>query len=259
MQVALQYELDAREKPADFPTGYIPQGSFAPNQYPQDIYGTEVFEVNDALRQLAVGFAKTAILSDSEAAQTYRANYANSPAFAAGAAPPSVVACDTATSDNFWSGALLGEAFENTTTLFTNGKGEYCVTQQEDNAMLEALMRGAIFGLVEFSRIMIMRTASDFDRPFNGQSAADNLFADSGGFPLSIQNIRLAGVKVIEGILDGWHETFERGVKPTNYVGDIFGSLGGEPDFGPGSIFGGHAALSERSISRSTRRRVGPK
>lgn len=56
MQVALQYEIDAREKPDNFSTGYIPQGSFAPDQYPLSIYGTEVFEVNDALRQIAIGF-----------------------------------------------------------------------------------------------------------------------------------------------------------------------------------------------------------
>jgi len=257
VQVALQYEFDARDKPADFPTGYVPQGSSTPNQYPQTLYGTEVFEVNDALRHLAAGFAKSANLNDTEAAQKYRSNYASSSVFAAGAAPPSIVECDTATSDNFWAGAFLGEAFENTTQLFTNGTGVYCTAQQEDNATLEALMRGAMLGLVDFSRIIVMRTASDFDRPFQGESAAANLFADQGGFTPAIENIYLAGVKVVQGILDGWEETFERGVEPTNYVGDIFGSLGGEPDFGPGNIFGGGAALSERSMSRRAWQHVG--
>jgi len=224
VQVALQYEFDARDKPADFPTGYVPQGSFTPEEYPAELYGTEVFEVNVALRSLAVGFAKKAILNDTQAAQIYRANYASTPAFAPGAAAPSVVECDTATSDNYWSGDLLSEAFENTTRLFTNGTGVYCTTQQEDNATLEALMRATMFGLVDFSRIIIMRTASDFDRPFLGQTAAANLFGDPGGFIPSIVNIYLAGVKVVEGIVDGWSETFERGVKPTNYVGDIFGT-----------------------------------
>ncbi|KAG6826803.1 hypothetical protein H0H92_014362 [Tricholoma furcatifolium] len=236
VQVALQYEFDARDKPPSFPTGYVPQGSFAPNQYPAELYGTEVFEVNDALRKLAVGFAKQATLNDTVAAQEYRANYATDPFFAAGASGPSVVECDTATSDNYWSGTLLGEAFENTTTLFTNGTGVYCTTQQEDNGTLESLMRAAMTGVVDFSRIIIMRTASDFDREYPGQTPAANLFGDPGGFIPSILNIHLAGVKIIQGIQSGWKKTFENGVTPTNYIGDIFGSLGGTPDFGPGAI-----------------------
>ncbi|KAH9895619.1 hypothetical protein C8Q73DRAFT_688738 [Cubamyces lactineus] len=41
----------------------------------------------------------------------------------------SVGACDTATSDVFWTGNLLDEAFENTEKLFTNGTATYCTTQ----------------------------------------------------------------------------------------------------------------------------------
>jgi len=237
VQVSMQNEFDARDKPAHFPTGYFPQGSHSPEEYPPQLYGTEVFEVNDALRKLAVGFARLAELNDTTAAQVYRANYGQHPDFSAGAAAPSVVECDTATSDNYWSGTLLSEAFENTTTLFTNGTGVYCTSQQEDNATLEALMRGHILELVDFSRIIIMRTGSDFDREYPGQSAAENLFADPGGLVPSVLNLHLAGVKVIEGIIAGWEKTFEGGVEPTNYIGDILGSIGGEPDFGPGSIF----------------------
>lgn len=195
--------------------------------------------------------AKKAVLFDDAPSQQYRENYSNDPAFAAGAAPPSVIACDTATSDVFWTGSLLGTAFENTTKLFTNGTGVYCTSQQEDSGTLEALMRGALVGLVDFSRIIIMRTASDFDRPFDGQTAAANLFAGFPGFEPAIQNIHFAGVQVVEGIVSGWTETFQQGVKPNNYVGDIFGSLGGQPDFGPGSMFGGKKA----PMGRRTRRK----
>ncbi|ESK98411.1 purine nucleoside [Moniliophthora roreri MCA 2997] len=246
VQVDLQFEIDGREIPAGFNTGYVPQGSRNPDQYPQSIYGTEVFEVNDALRQVAYEFAKTAELVDTPEAKAYRANYAGVEAFAAAANPPSVVLCDTATADTFWAGTLLAEAFENTTRLWTNGTGVYCSTQQEDNATLEVLMRGDISGLVDFSRIIIMRTGSDIDRPFPGQTSAEGLFADQGGFLVSVENIYVAGVKVVQGIMNGWDSKFSAGVKPANYIGDIFGSLGGQPDFGPGSIFGGQQAPSTR-------------
>ncbi|KAJ6582033.1 purine nucleoside permease [Mycena capillaripes] len=243
VQGGLQHEFDAREKPAHFPSGYFAQGTTTPGQYPVWIDGTEVFEVNDALRQVAVGLAKTARLTDTDACKRLRATY-TSPIFAAGGAPPSIVMCDTLTSDTYWTGALLAEAFENFTSVLTNGKGVYCSTQQEDNAILSALLRGALFDLVDFSRIIVMRSASDFDRPPVGRSAADNLFAPTVGFPPALLNLRIAGVKVVQGIVDGWEATFERGIEPTNYIGDILGSLGGQPDFGPGSFFAGKGARS---------------
>jgi purine nucleoside permease len=133
----------------------------------------------------------------------------------------------------YYSGSLLSQAFANTTKLLTNGSGTYCSTAQEDNATLEALMRGAMSKLVDFSRIIVMRTASDFDRPFPGESSLVNLlFADQGAFVPAVKNLYLAGVKVVEGILQQWDIKFLEGVTPTNYIGDIFGSLGGRPDFG---------------------------
>ncbi|KAL8943375.1 MAG: hypothetical protein Q9216_001084 [Gyalolechia sp. 2 TL-2023] len=244
VQVALQYEIDARSIPENFSTGYVPQGSVSPEEYPQSIYGTEVFELNNPLRDLAIAFARTATLNDSATAMLYRANYASSAAYIPGSQPPSVLGCDVATSDTYFSGTLLAEAFENTTRLFTNGSGVYCTTAQEDNATLEALLRGAIHNRTDFSRIVVMRTASDFDRPYPGQEDTSNLFyADQGGFEPAVRNIYLAGVKVVQGVLGEWERTFEAGVKADNYIGDILGSLGGVPDFGPGSEFGNNPVL----------------
>jgi purine nucleoside permease len=236
IQVALQYEFDAREIPANFTTGYVPQGAYAPNQYPGSIYGTEVFEVSETLRDIAAEFASSAKLSDSAAAKAYRAHYTDEGVtiYKAATKTPGIIKCDTATSDVYFSGALLGETFENTTKLFTNGSGIYCMTAQEDNATLEAMVRAAKDKLVDFARIIIMRTASDFDRPYPGLSDIDNLsYSDQGAFEPAIDNIYLAGTPVVQGILSNWQSKFEVGVKPSNYIGDIFGTLGGTPDFGP--------------------------
>lgn len=62
VQVALQYEFDIRDIPSNFSTGYIPQGSTTPDEYPQSIYGTEVFELNDNLRKMAANFARNVTL-----------------------------------------------------------------------------------------------------------------------------------------------------------------------------------------------------
>ncbi|EME48338.1 hypothetical protein DOTSEDRAFT_67421 [Dothistroma septosporum NZE10] len=248
IQVALQYEFDIRDLPSNFSTGYIPQGSTSPNEYPQSIYGTEVFEVNQNLQHLAASFARKATLNDSDDAIAYRANYAASTAYTAGTLAPSVIECDVATSDVYYSGTLLSNAFSNYTKLLTNGSGTYCTTAQEDNATLEALMRAAATKTVDFSRIIVMRTASDFDRPYPGEAATTNLFyAEQGAFEPAVVNIYRAGVEVVEGILEGWNGTFAKGVNATNYIGDIFGTLGGKPDFGPYGDENGQA-ITKRSV-----------
>ncbi|KAF9531970.1 purine nucleoside permease [Crepidotus variabilis] len=234
VQVGLQYEFDMRELPANFTTGYVPLGVTSPDQYPKSIYGTEVFEVNSALRDIAIAYAKTAALNDSADAIAYRANYMKDGIYAAGAASPGVYACDVATSDVYFSGRLLGEAFSNYTRLMTNGTGVYCTTAQEDNATLEALLRAAVSGFVDFSRIIVMRTASDYDRQFPGEQAHFNLFyANQGSFLPAVKNLYLAGIKVVDGILSEWDNKFAKGIPAPNYVGDILASLGGKPDFGP--------------------------
>jgi purine nucleoside permease len=234
VQVALQYEFSQFEIPTNFTSGYIPLGSHSPQQYPASIYGTEVFEFNTNLQQWAAEQARTATLNDSADAVAYRANYAVSPSYAAGAAPPGVYECDVATSDVYYSGTILSEAFGNFTTLVTNGTGNYCTTAQEDNATGEALLRAAVDKLVDFSRVIVMRTASDFDRPYPGEAATTNLWwSQQGAFDPSIKNIYLAGIKVVQGILNGWDSQFAAGMNATNYIGDIFGTLGGTPDFGP--------------------------
>ena len=159
VQVALQYEFDAREMPENFTTGYLPYGVDYADQYPTTAYGTEVFELNEALRDIAYELALTAQLEDSADTADYRKKYeANGQGYEAAVAPPAVVKCDSATSDVYYSGTLLSEAFENTTRIWTNGSGVYCMTAQEDNATLEILVRMAIEGLVDFGRVILMRT-----------------------------------------------------------------------------------------------------
>lgn len=242
VQVALQYEIDAREKPKNFSTGYIPQGTTSLNSYPDYVYGTEAFQLNDALRQRAIAFAKTATLNDTLEAHTYRKQYAGVAKFAPALAAPSILACDTATADTWWSGAILGKAFEDFTKLVTNGSATYCTTQQEDNAVLESLLRGHIAHRTDFSRVIIMRSGSDFDRPGPNVTVADNLFFGQDGYTPAVRNLYLAGVKVVQGILAGWNDTFAAGVSTENYIGDVYGSIGGNPSFGPGSLFDGQGA-----------------
>ncbi|KID77622.1 Purine nucleoside permease, partial [Metarhizium brunneum ARSEF 3297] len=238
VQVALQYEIDPRSLPQDWPTGYISYGRDYPLQYPSVLYGTEVFEVNENLRQAAFLLASKSSLKDQKGPQEYRSKYSGGgyrDTMATQA--PSVVKCDIATSDVYYSGTKLAVAFENTTTLWTNGSGVYCMSAQEENATLEVMVRAAIEGLVDFARIILVRAGSNFDRPPPGLSDWEHLRrTDQNGFMIAIENLFNVGIGIVRGIVSDWNCTYQRGIEPTNYIGDIFGSLGEEPDFGFGSI-----------------------
>jgi purine nucleoside permease len=87
-------------------------------------------------------------------------------------------------------------------------------TAQEESATLESLLRLALYKLVDFSRIIVMRSGSDFDRPPPGMTAQDNLFTTvAGGFEPSLLNLYAVGEPIVQGIVKGWHSTFKKGIK----------------------------------------------
>ncbi len=256
VQVGLQYEVDPRAAPAEWETGYVAYGSDRPHQYPSVVYGSEVFELNARLRDVAYDWASTATLDDAESARALRAQYE---AGSAGANPPSVVKCDVTTSDVYFIGKELADTFDRTTKTWTNGTGVYCMSAQEDNAILEVLVRGAVAHLVDFSRVILMRAGANFDRPPPGTPIRDFL-ADAAAQPgqaIAARNMYRAGIEVVRGLVGGWDRTFAQGVPADNYVGDILGSLGGEPDFGtPGTRLEAQRPAAGSQRQKMRRRKV---
>jgi purine nucleoside permease len=186
----LQNEIDAREMPAGWGTGYLAIGAGAPGQKVDLRYGSEIYRLNEDLLQAAYRLSKDVPLGDSDAAKAYRAKYQSGPA----ASPPAVAICDTISSDTWWHGAKLGAAMQAWAKLITDGAANVCTTQQEDNATLTALKRGSDAGLLDFNRVALLRTASNFDREAPGQTAAESLAARSGGYLPSVTNAyRVAG------------------------------------------------------------------
>ncbi|KAH6711719.1 purine nucleoside permease [Leptodontidium sp. MPI-SDFR-AT-0119] len=234
VQVDIQLEFDGREIPESWTTGYLPIGAPSHGSFPSHFTGSEVFELNDNLRKLAVSFARVADLVDSEAAVTNRALYAGSVdgVFdAAASQKPSIIEGDVTASNMFFHGRHLAEGFEDLVKLYTSGQAKYYMTAMEDTAILAALLRAALQERVDFSRIILMRVGSNFDR----SPSLDNIISlpfviDHGGFQPACRNLYLSGMKVVEGIVGNW-ATFEKGIKADNYIGDIFGSFGKTPDF----------------------------
>ena len=206
----IAHEIDAREMPHDWQAGYFGVLTDGPGQLPRIEYRTEVFRLDEALLQEALSLSKSVVLEDSEDLRAYRRHYPGAPANQ----PPAVIQCDTLSSDTWWAGDRLGERARRWTHLLTGGKGVYCTSQQEDNATLNALTRGSQSGLVDLKRIAVLRSASDFDRPYPHQGALESLQAQralSDAGRVSAANLVHAAMPLVEEIARHW-ESWQRGV-----------------------------------------------
>ncbi|MDB5757897.1 MAG: putative purine nucleoside permease protein [Burkholderia sp.] len=206
----LSWEIDARERPAGWNTGYLGINTKAPGEKPPLDYGSEVFQLNEALLQKALALSANVSLTDSPTAQAYRALYAVAP----GNQPPKVTQCDAMTGNTWFHGDLLGQRARAWHKLMTDNKGTYCMTAQEDNATYKALQRGAEAGLLDLQRVAVLRTASNFDRPHPGQTPAESLKANSGGFGPSTANLVVAGQPLVNDIVTKW-ASWRNGVPAT--------------------------------------------
>ncbi|KAF2964109.1 hypothetical protein GQX73_g9472 [Xylaria multiplex] len=236
VQVDTQQEFDARQILPSWSTGYVPDGADSPASFPKYLHGSEVFELNEDLRRYAMFLASGVTLADSESARSTRASFIASPdnKYHAATLPPVIVEGDVLSANTFWHGNLLCEAMDNTAKAYTDGKAQYVMTAQEDSAVLAALLRAALQEKVDFSRIIVTRAASNFDRgPRDNEPPQVPLTIDPQIRGDSVRNLYLVGSKIVRAVLEEWAEKFDKGVTPQNYIGDVFGSLGGTPDFLP--------------------------
>lgn len=196
----LNHRIDLREAPESWSTDSFPLGSNSPQEKAKWSAGSEVYALNPALADYAFETTKNVELLDGEGAKEYRKHYTQKAALGA----PHVGQCDTLSSDTYWHGAKLAEAMEKWVSLFTDGKANYCTSQMEDNATLTALKRGADAKRLDFNRIALLRTASNFDRQGQDQTPLESLKDNSGGFALATTNAYRVGKVYAESIIRNW-------------------------------------------------------
>lgn len=206
VDVGIAHEIDAREMPKGWKTGYFGIFTKGPGEKPKLDYRTEVAQLDEALLQKVLALTKNAKLEDSDKAAAYRKLYKEP----AARAKPSVIQCDTLGGDTWWHGHHLGQHARDWTKLLSDGKATYCTTQQEDNATYNALQRAAKAGKVDLKRLAVLRTGINFDRPHPGQSAYDSLKSDGGGFLTSTHNLYHTGGLVIDDIVKHWDQWRDR-------------------------------------------------
>lgn len=207
VDAGLRHEIDPRQIPADWPDGVVGLGAKKPGEKPGWGSGTEVYKLDEKLADKALALTSGVELADSDEAKAFRVAYKTAP----GNAAPAVSICDTLSTDTYWHGTMTAKSMGEWVTLLTDGAGNYCTTQMEDNATLTALQRGADAGLLRFDRIALLRTASNFDREPEGMTAQESLSAKSGGFGPATTNAYRVGSKFTDTVIGDW-AAWEKGV-----------------------------------------------
>ncbi|WP_280396396.1 purine-nucleoside phosphorylase [Nocardia brasiliensis] len=158
---------------------------------PVENYDTAAFQLNESLVETAFRLTEHAPLADSPEAAAERAQFPGQEG-----RKPAVVKCDTMTGDDWYSGKQLSDTARYIMGVRTEGRGVYCTTQMEDNATAAVLQRHG-----KLDRYLSLRTVSNFDQPYPGQSVMDHIQQHSAGFRLSLDNGYTLGRLVVDHLL----------------------------------------------------------
>jgi purine nucleoside permease len=215
------FEIDSREIPSDWPYGTIALGATEPNTVPANVdhapaagvsdngsggVGKIVYDLNPSLVDWAYGLTKETPLADSPELKASRARFAKDPI---AQQPPKVVEGDSLGTDHFWHGAILNQWAQDWVRLYTRGKGGLEIADCEDQGIVLAIDKLDELGRVKKSRLLILRTASNFTIPPPGTSPVKSLFenlASSPGYLPSLEANYQIGSIVTDELLKHWNE-----------------------------------------------------
>ena len=202
----LSFEVDARQIPQSWPTGYVPLRKATPYEQPvaSEGYG-EVYTLNSALVGWALGLTQNMPVPDSEKLRTFRARFKG---FPNALRPPFVTRGDTLSASTFWHGSKMDEWANEWTRYYTGGKGNYMIAAMEDSGTLQALTFLNHAGRVDLQRVLVLRTVSNYDREAPGTTATESLKAMASGnysaYMPALEAAQSVGDRVVRDIVEHW-------------------------------------------------------
>ncbi len=202
------YEIDAREIPADWPTGFVPLRKTSPYQQPVKAQlDGEAYTLNQDLVSWAYQLTKDVPLADSEEMRTSRARYMG---FPNAMKPPFVTRGDALSAGTFWHGTRMDEWANEWTRYYTGGQGNFMIAAMEDTGTLQALTFLDEAGRADLKRVLVLRTVSNYDREAPGLTPAESLRDMAGGkyaaYMPSLEAAERVGDKVVRDIVEHWAE-----------------------------------------------------
>ena len=216
----LGHEIDAREIPAEWLTGFVPLRKAKPYDLPRVNADTfEAFRLSPDLVEWAYRLTRSVELLDTDVMREERARYPET----AARRPPFVMKGDTLSSSTFWTGRRLNEWANGWVRYHTDHAGQFVTTAMEDTGTLQSLTWLARAGRVDLTRVLVLRTVSNFDQPPPGMTAAEGLARTNSGhylgfLPAVEAAFRVGGV-FVRAITRGWETFGERRTRESRASG----------------------------------------
>jgi len=213
----LGYEIDAREIPHDtpeqraqWPTGYVPLRKTVPYEQPLAPENNAVYRLNPALVDWAFNLTRGVALPDSAELKQTRMQFEG----AAAQRPPFVLKGDDLSASTFWHGKLMNQWARDWVKYMTAGAGTYAVCGMEDTGTMQSLTFLANAHRVDLRRVLVLRTASNYDQQRRGISAAESLaetkITKYSAYLPSLDSAYRVGHVVVDALVEHWAETRER-------------------------------------------------
>jgi purine nucleoside permease len=203
----LAFEIDGRQIPESWPTGYVPLRRGTPYEQPPTVSYGEVYALNQSLVAWAARLTEHVPLSDSDSLRRFRSRFSGYPN---ALKPPFVTRGATLSAGTFWHGSKLDEWANAWTRYYTEDKGNYMVAAMEDSGTMQALTFLSQAGRVDLQRVLVLRTVSNYDREAPGTTVADSLKEMVSGnysaYMPSLEAAQIIGDKVVSDIVDHWAE-----------------------------------------------------
>ena len=200
----LGYEIDPREIPAEWTTGYIPLRKTRPFEPPAAPLDGQVYALNTELAEWAWNLTRNTPLADSDHLKEVRSRFDGADA----QQPPAVILGDEVSSSTYWHGKLSDAWAAEWMRYFTGGQGQFATTAMEDTGTLQSLRGLANAGRVNWNRILVLRTVSNFDQQPRGMTAAESLahqrIGSYSAYLPSLESAYTVGHVVVNELLNHW-------------------------------------------------------
>ncbi|MGA7726967.1 MAG: purine nucleoside permease [Opitutaceae bacterium] len=198
------YEIDSREADPSWPYAIIPIGSTVPNERPTREGwepDTMAYELNGPLVDWAYALTKDTRIPDSDAMTELRALYDG---FPNAQKPPFVLCGETFGSCRYWHGKALTQWASDWTRLWTGGKGQFAMSDMEDQGIAAALSRLSRMGRVDFQRVLFLRTASNYCMQAPKEEVNKSLHSEYAGYLPSLEAAYRVGSRVTHELTAQW-------------------------------------------------------
>lgn len=208
-------EIDPREAPADWPYGFFAIGAARPNQPPPSsgamAQRTIAYALNAKLAGWAYRLSKNVPLMDTPEMAALRTEWKGYPN---AQRPPFVLQGDSFASDYYWHGKILTQFANDWVKLFTNGQGNFVMTNMEDAGIAEALKRLDAMHRADFQRLMVLRTGSNYSMQRPGHSAVESVTAPYVGGLAALEDAYRVGSPVAHELVNNWPKWSQRIPQP---------------------------------------------